>query len=257
MFINYGDKNFFDYGCLIDTEHSDTEYRMILCRPYGDARNKYQFAIVNVDINADWIDKKAVLKFAGMKEEELEESEENKMRFASALTDFYSWDNFGASDSLHDADWRNVSRKYIEETLMNQLIASDNLDMPWKDDPVTWECTDEDCQQYMKKLGDRKFQFIQFSRCNQEEYGMVFESTININDFTVGKIKEYLYSYHEACTINDILDIAYNSNEWQEIAECIFESQGYEKADSKVEAENLEHAKEIIECFIWERDGGL
>ena len=38
MYRNYGDKNFFENGVLVDTDHSDTAFPMLLCRPYPDAR---------------------------------------------------------------------------------------------------------------------------------------------------------------------------------------------------------------------------
>ena len=29
MFVNYGDRNFFEYGVLVDTDHSDTEFPIL------------------------------------------------------------------------------------------------------------------------------------------------------------------------------------------------------------------------------------
>lgn len=51
MYRNYGDRDFFEHGVLVDTEHSDTCFPMLLCRPYPDAEDLYQFGEVEVDLN--------------------------------------------------------------------------------------------------------------------------------------------------------------------------------------------------------------
>lgn len=51
MYRNYGDKNFFENGILVDTEHSDTAFPMLLCRPYPDEEDLYQFGEVEVDLD--------------------------------------------------------------------------------------------------------------------------------------------------------------------------------------------------------------
>lgn len=51
MYRNYGDKDFFENGVLVDTEHSDTVFPMLLCRPYPDEEDLYQFGEVEVDLD--------------------------------------------------------------------------------------------------------------------------------------------------------------------------------------------------------------
>ena len=44
MYINYGDRNFFECGILVDAEHSDTEIKILYCRPLDDAEDLFLFA---------------------------------------------------------------------------------------------------------------------------------------------------------------------------------------------------------------------
>ena len=124
MFINYGDRNFFEYGVLVDSEHSDTEFQILYCRPYDDEEDKYQFAECTVDITDSWIDKKAVMSFAGMNEENF-----NPIRFAIDCIEYYGVENFGGNSYAYD--FRNMNKESIKEILKHRLIASDNLDITW------------------------------------------------------------------------------------------------------------------------------
>lgn len=127
MFTNYGDKDFFENGCLVDTEHSDTVFPMLLCMPYSDEDGMYQMARVQVDIAEDWIEKERVMSFIGMTEETYD-----PVQFAIGCTEYYSWENFGADDYLNPCfDWRHMEKKDICGILKYELIASDNLDIVW------------------------------------------------------------------------------------------------------------------------------
>ena len=113
MYRNYGDKNFFENGILVDTEHSDTAFPMLLCRPYLD------------DFKENgWGDRKAVMDFLGMTEETYD-----PVQFAIGCTEYFSWDNFGASSYAYD--WQRMDKKSICEILKYRLIASDHLDIVW------------------------------------------------------------------------------------------------------------------------------
>ena len=130
MFMNYGDYDFFENGVLIDTEHTyepengRRELTMLRCMPYDDNENRYMFGELYIDIDDSWIDRPAVMSFLGMTEETFD-----PIQFAIGLTDWYSWDNFGAE--LYDADWQDVDRDYIEDFLRHRLIAIDNLKITW------------------------------------------------------------------------------------------------------------------------------
>lgn len=124
MYKNYGDKNFFELGILVDAEHSDTEFPMLLCRPYGDEEDLFQFARVAVDIEDEWIDRKAVMEYCGMTEETFD-----PIQFAIACTDMYSWDNFGALDYGVSYNWQRVDKETIRKELRSYLIVCDDLDM--------------------------------------------------------------------------------------------------------------------------------
>lgn len=125
MYKNYGDYNFFERGVLVDTEHSNTCFPMLLCRPYDDVENLFQFGDVEVDIEDTWIDRNAVMDFIGMNEDTFD-----PVQFAIGCTDYYSWDNFGAGNS-YSYDWRRLDRKSICDILKHYLIATDNLYIEW------------------------------------------------------------------------------------------------------------------------------
>lgn len=124
MYKNYGDKNFFEYGVLIDSEHSDKEINMIYCRPYDDEEDKYLFAECTIDISDKWIDRKAVMSYGGMTEETFD-----PILFAIDCVEFYGAENFGGLNYAYD--FRNMNMESIKEILRHKLIASDNLDITW------------------------------------------------------------------------------------------------------------------------------
>ena len=126
MFVNHGDYSFFERGCLVDTEHSGTEFPMFLCRPYPDEDDLYQFGMVIVDITDSWIDKAAVMSYIGMTEESFD-----PVQYAIGCTEYYSWDNFGANEFSVFNDWRRVCREEICDILKIYMIASDNLNIEW------------------------------------------------------------------------------------------------------------------------------
>ena len=119
MYHNYGDRNFFEHGILVDTDHSDTEFQMLRCLPYPDEEDKYMFSRLDVDITDSWIDRKAVLSFLGMTEETFD-----PVQFAIGCTDYYSWDNFGASDY---GDWQDCTADYIVANMQGYMIAHDEV----------------------------------------------------------------------------------------------------------------------------------
>ena len=141
MYRNFGDVSFFEHGVLVDTEHSDTVFPMLLCRPYAGEEDLFQFAHVEVDITDKWINREEVLSFAGLTEED---AEKEPVWFAIACTDYYSWEEFGAGSYGVFYDWTRMNRASIEKELMGYLIASDNLDMPWLEKKDTKEKEDAD-----------------------------------------------------------------------------------------------------------------
>lgn len=122
MYINYGDYNFFEYGVLVDSEHSDTEINILYCRPYDDTENEYLFADCTVDITNSWINKDSVMNYIGMTEKNFD-----KIQYAIGCIEYYGTENF--KDYYRSMD--NATREEIEEQLKHYLIASDNLDITW------------------------------------------------------------------------------------------------------------------------------
>ena len=108
---NYGDKNFLEYGILV-SEESATEFRIVMCRPYGDVDPEdgqihYQFSENYVDINDSWIDKKAVESFCGSY------AKNDPAHFAIACIEYYGPENFGADGNSYQYDWRNCTKEDV------------------------------------------------------------------------------------------------------------------------------------------------
>ena len=94
MFRNYGDRNFLEYGCLVDDEHEENEVRVLYCRPFDEpnpetGEMQYLFADCTVCINDDWIEKQSVMDFIGMTEETYD-----KIQYAVGCIEYYGVDNF-------------------------------------------------------------------------------------------------------------------------------------------------------------------
>jgi len=126
MYKNYGDVDFFQWGVLVDDEHEENVYEMLLCRPYDDKEDLYQFGHVTVDITDKWIDKERVMLYIGMTNKTFD-----PIRYAIGCTDFYSWENFDIIDYSFEHDWTRCTRKEIENQLRKYIIATDNLEITW------------------------------------------------------------------------------------------------------------------------------
>lgn len=121
MYINYGDFNFFEYGVLVDSEHSDTDFSIIYCRPYDDAEDLFLFAVCDVDINDSWIDKDAVMSYSGMTPETFD-----PIRYAIDCIEYYGVENFSSPYNGYQ-----FTENEIKEMLKYYLIASDGLNITW------------------------------------------------------------------------------------------------------------------------------
>lgn len=111
MYKNYGDVNFFEYGRLVQKE-SETEYRIIVCDPYQDQEDKYQFTKALIDITDSWIDKESVMNYGDMTEENFD-----PIHFALDCISYYGAQNFGI---VFD-----VSKETIIENLDEYLSDED------------------------------------------------------------------------------------------------------------------------------------
>lgn len=121
MYINYGDVNFFELGILVDAEHSDTEIKVLYCRPYDDEEDLYLFADCEVDIEDSWINKNAVMDYLGMTEETFD-----SIQFAIGCIDYYGVENFSSPYNGYQ-----FNRKEVENQLKYYMIAEDNLEITW------------------------------------------------------------------------------------------------------------------------------
>lgn len=128
IYRNYGDVNFLTYGgCLVDSDHSDTEFRIIYLRPYDDEEGLYQCAEIIVDINDSWIDRSQVMKYGGVTEDDFD-----PVLFAIDCIEYYGPENFWADGCwMYQYDWRCMTREGVKEVLRNRVIATDNIEIEW------------------------------------------------------------------------------------------------------------------------------
>lgn len=124
MYKNYGDVNFFEYGILVDGDHSDTEIQIICCQPYPNETDLYMFGECLVDITDQWIDKQAVMAYCDMTIDTYD-----VIQYAIACLEYYGMENFGAESYVYN--YAKMTRTEIENILKYRDIASDGLEMPW------------------------------------------------------------------------------------------------------------------------------
>ena len=112
-----------------------------------------------------------------------------------------------------------------------------------------FECTDNDCMQCRKSLGNRRYFFIQVVELDEYKYRVV----ANIEDLTkmsLNDIERAISGYYDdipameesyGIPLGQLDDI---------IAECSFENRPYDTYDHKSEILTLERAEETIQDFI-------
>ena len=116
MYQNYGAKNFFEYGRLVESiGDKGTEFSILCCNPYSDHEDLYQFGECTVAIGDSWIDHDAVLNWIGMTEDSYD-----AVLFALGCLDYYGAANFGAQSYAYD--WEHMNRKGIIDILKHRDI---------------------------------------------------------------------------------------------------------------------------------------
>lgn len=126
MYTNYGDVNFFEHGILIDSDHTDTVFDMLICEPYTDKEDLYQFSRIQVDIEEDWIDKEAVMAYAGMTKDNFD-----PIRYAIACEEYYGLQEFGADSFSYNYNWQKVNKEEILKQLKGYLIDYSGMKDPF------------------------------------------------------------------------------------------------------------------------------
>ena len=112
-------------------------------------------------------------------------------------------------------------------------------------------CTDDDCMQCRKYIGDRKYIFIQalwLDTINDEDTYSVVADTIDVSKMTTEDIECAIYGYYDS--IKDMeqkYEVALEDLDWL-VAECEFESKITWEYGSRVVTEK--RAEEIIQKFI-------
>lgn len=116
-----------------------------------------------------------------------------------------------------------------------------------------FECTDDDCMQCRKYIGDRKYVFIQalwLDTINDEDTYSVVADTIDVSKMTTEDIECAIYGYYDS--IKDMeqkYETTLEDLDWL-IAECEFESELEWEYGSKIvtnkRAAKLIHWKKLF-----------
>lgn len=120
-YTNFGDVNFFEYGCYVRSQNDDTTYDVIYCKPYDDEENLYQYAECYVDISDSWINKEEIMNFIGM--EKMPTKEVDCIHFAIGCIEYYGIDNFKDYNIPTD-----MTKEEVLEELAKNNIYLDNVE---------------------------------------------------------------------------------------------------------------------------------
>ena len=102
-----------------------------------------------------------------------------------------------------------------------------------------WICTDPDCYQYIRSIGDKCFEMTQINEMPDKSYIIVW-SIIDLDDYTDDEINFYVTSYYDSA---DGLPHGI-------IAECIFESLQPVDYNYRRRADTLDEAKGVVRGII-------
>lgn len=114
-----------------------------------------------------------------------------------------------------------------------------------------FECTDNDCMQYRKLIGNRKYLFVQEILLDENEYCVV----ANVEDLTKMSLQDIEYTIRGYYGDIPSMEKSYKLPLGQLddiIAECSFENHAYSDRDYDYESKivTLKAAEEIIQKFI-------
>ena len=122
MYKNFGDRNFFEYGILLDNDHSDTEFSILFCTPLFEedesGNQLYLFADCYVDIMSEWFDLEAIESCCG--------SWDSNESLAIAALNYYGSDEF--SDYYETGIF---TAEEIVEKLRKYFVDYSNLVLAW------------------------------------------------------------------------------------------------------------------------------
>ena len=122
MYKNFGDRNFFEYGILLDNDHSDTQFPILVCSPiYEEDENGnqlYLFADCFVDVEDEWMDSESVESCCG--------SWNCNEHYAIACINYYGTHEF--SDCINSGIF---TAEEIVEKLRKYFIDYSDLVLAW------------------------------------------------------------------------------------------------------------------------------
>lgn len=114
---------------------------------------------------------------------------------------------------------------------------------------LTYICTDSDCTQYVAKISDARFSFIEY-REPSNSY-VVSHAIVDLQDYSLDEIFAYCSGYYNS--LEEIVSIYGFRGALQIMAECIFEQFGFDDMEFNVEQETEETAIEFIHKWIMSR----
>lgn len=113
-----------------------------------------------------------------------------------------------------------------------------------------FECTDNDCMQCRKDLGDRKFLFVQAIWMDENNEYCVVVNTEDLKEMSLDDIKMAVSGYYNSIkAMEDSYDLPLGQLD-ELVAECSFENHPYCDWEYESEIVTWERAEEIIQKFI-------
>lgn len=113
-----------------------------------------------------------------------------------------------------------------------------------------FECTDNDCMQCRKDLGDRKFLFVQAIWMDENNEYCVVVNTEDLKEMSLDDIKMAVSGYYNSIkAMEDSYDLPLDQLD-ELVAECSFENHPYCDWEYESEIVTWERAEEIIQKFI-------
>ena len=113
-----------------------------------------------------------------------------------------------------------------------------------------FECTDNDCMQCRKDLGDRKFLFVQAIWMDENNEYCVVVNTEDLKEMSLDDIKMAVSGYYNSIkAMEDSYDLPLGQLD-ELVAECFFENHPCCDWEYESEIVTWERAEEIIQKFI-------
>lgn len=113
---------------------------------------------------------------------------------------------------------------------------------------LKYTCTDQDCAQYMSKISDTRYGFIEYRKIFNGEF-VVCHAVVDLQDYSIDDILEYCRTYYNSLE-HIIADYGVRDG-IRIMAECIFEQLDF----SDMDFNSIQESADDAIAFIHKRIG--